>query len=272
MKCFSLCSLEYTYHYDSEVIPLLHRMINLEELTLFLYVVRWEPTFIDGKQLQDQIIMRLPKLNKFTFSIKTTAFDYNKDVNFRSNKDLGRSFTHKIFHQVASYVHMNRSGMSGAFHVYSLPYQFEDFIHLNSSFPGGMFIKVVRLIMSDAFPFEHTLFKIVSESFPQLKHLVVWNDHPQEKTHRSSILNVFSHLIFLDLAGAHVSYAKELLYNTNSILPGLQELHIKYESLRTITNNFTIDVTCLNCSKLRKLNLNEVIVLPENFSQYFPLI
>ncbi|CAF1236036.1 unnamed protein product [Adineta ricciae] len=274
LKCFSLFSLESTYYYDREVIPLLHRMINLEELTLFLYAVRWQSTFIDGVQLQDQIIMRLPQLNKFTFSIYTTDCCYNKDVNFefQPNKDLGRSFTHKIFRQVASYVHINRLGTGGDSHVYSLPYEFEDFIHLNNSFPGGMFNKVVRLKMLDAFPFEHTLFKTVSDSFPQLKHLIIWNDKPQERKHCSSVLNVFPHLILLDLLGAHMSYAEELLYNTNSILPRLHDLHIQYESLRMITNNFTIDVACLNCNKLRKLNLNEVTVLPENFHQYFPLI
>ena len=191
---------------------------------------------------------------------------------FGTIKILDAVLLTKILHQVASYVHINRTGMNGDSHVYSLLYQFEDFIHPKSWFPDDMFNKVVPLIILDAFPFEHTWFKIVSESFSQLKHWVVRNDHPQGKTHGSLILNVFSHRIFLDLLGAHVSDAEQLLHNTNSILPRLQELHIRYKSLRTITNNFTIDGTCLNFSKLRKLNLNKEIVLPENFPQYFPLI
>jgi hypothetical protein len=47
-------------------------------------------------------------------------------------------------------------------HVYSLPYQFEYFLHLNNSFQGGMFDKVQYLLMTDGRPFEHNLFKLIS--------------------------------------------------------------------------------------------------------------
>ncbi len=268
-----MTSIEYTIKYDDEIIPLLHRMINLEELTLFLSVMRIDSTYIDGIQLHDQILIYMPQLNKFTFNINTAVVNMNARIDLSSHEDVQRSFIRKGYGQVGSYVYTASAETEGRSHVYSLPYQFECFIHLNNSFQRGMFDKVLYLVMTDdTRSFEHEFFNIISQDFPLLKRLGIDNDQAQKNKQHSSILNIFPHLILLNLFRAHTDYAEEFLYDKNTYMPRLLNLSIEYKSLVTVTNNFNNDAARLNCAKLTRLDLDEPFVRPENFNQYFPLL
>ncbi|CAF2805636.1 unnamed protein product [Rotaria sp. Silwood2] len=160
--------MEDTLHYDDQIIPLLRRMINLKKLTLFLSVLTRYWTYIDGIQLHDQILIYMSQLNKFTFSINTTVVNEDKNIkiDLPSNEDIQRSFIGKGYGQVGSYVHYRKKYNVGTSHVYSLPYQFEYFLDLNNSFQGDMFDTVQCLTMTDGHPFEHNLFKLISQCFP----------------------------------------------------------------------------------------------------------
>ncbi|CAM4923282.1 unnamed protein product, partial [Rotaria socialis] len=147
LKYFSLISYNYTSYYDDLVCPLLHRMINLEELKLYLFVRRFDSIYIDGIQLYDQILIYTPRLNKFTFSIKTRVVNKNIRINLSSNENIQRSFIGKKYGQVDSYVHTRSTDTKGECHIDSFPYEFEYFHDLNISFPGGMFRKVRNLMM-----------------------------------------------------------------------------------------------------------------------------
>ena len=72
--------------YENLIIPLLRRMINLEELKLFLQVSRVNSSYIDGIQLHDEILIYMPRLNKFIFSINTSVFTKNTK-NDRTQKE-----------------------------------------------------------------------------------------------------------------------------------------------------------------------------------------
>ncbi|CAF1320300.1 unnamed protein product [Rotaria sordida] len=74
LKCFSLITYSRTDFYDSRVVPLLCRMSNLEELTLYLSIRRIESTYIDGTHLYDEILIHMPQLNKFNFIMITKNF------------------------------------------------------------------------------------------------------------------------------------------------------------------------------------------------------
>ena len=64
MKSFSVeCSCT-TKKYETEFLPLLRRMSNLEELTLNIWI-RGLTSFIDGPQIKNDILVRLPRLSKF---------------------------------------------------------------------------------------------------------------------------------------------------------------------------------------------------------------
>jgi len=163
LKCFSLTSINLTKHYENQIISLLHRMINLTELALFLPVVREDSTYIDGIQLHDQILIYMPRLNKFTFSINTGVINENIKTDLPSNEDIQHSFIRTGCTQVALCVQYRSEDNVGMSHVYSVPYQFEYFLRLNNSFQGGMFDTVQYLTIIDERPFEHNLLKILSQ-------------------------------------------------------------------------------------------------------------
>jgi hypothetical protein len=267
-----LTSEANTNIYDDQIIPLLRRMINLEELTLFLTIFR-DNTYVDGIQLHDQILIYMPQLNRFTFSINTLVLypDENIRINHQSNEDIQRSFIGKGYGQVGSYVHYRQEHNVGMAHVYSLPYQFEYFLDLNNSFQGDMFYTVQSLTMTDGRPFEHSLFKLASQCFPLLKALKVDNWHPQKNKQHSSVLITFPHLILLNLVKAHEDYAEQLLCDKNTHLPALLDLGIKYKTLIIITNNFTDGAICRNCAKIKELH-GDLFDRTLNIHKYFPLV
>ncbi|CAF4623571.1 unnamed protein product [Rotaria sp. Silwood2] len=263
--------MKYASHYDDQIIPLLRRMINLKELTLFLAVLKRYSTYIDGIQLHDQILIYMPQLNKFTFSINTIVVNRKIKIDLASNEDIQHSFIGKEYRQVGSYVHTRSEDNVGTSHVYSLPYQFQYFLHLNNSFQGDMFDTVRSLTMTDGRPFEHDLFILISKCFPLLQQLYVINYQPQINKQHSSVLITFPHLILLNLVEAHVDYGEQLLCDKNTHLPSLLDLCIEYKSLTIITNNFTNNRIRRNCAKIKKLYV-EKFLRPKNFHQYFPLL
>ncbi|CAF4540424.1 unnamed protein product [Rotaria sp. Silwood2] len=270
LKCFSLSSIKPTIYYDELIVPLLRQMSNLEELTLFLIIKRFNSTYIDGIQLYDQILIHIPQLNKFTFSINTLLYN-SVNISLPSNNDIQRSFIERKYQQVGSYADDNLMKGEAQCHIYSLPYQFDNFHYLNNSFQGGRFEKVKCIKMTDIRPFEHEFFKIISQSFPLLQHLSVKNDEQQKnKQHLSNTLIIFPHLRSLHLILAHIDYVEDFLMKKTTHLPCLLYLKIKYEQLLIITNNFTNNSIEFNFSQLKVLSIVEPFVRPENFHSYFP--
>ncbi|CAF4083013.1 unnamed protein product, partial [Rotaria magnacalcarata] len=61
LKCFSLTYEHLTDEYDNQVVPLLHRMCNLEDLTLYIQI-KERNRLVDGIQLENNILLHLSKL------------------------------------------------------------------------------------------------------------------------------------------------------------------------------------------------------------------
>jgi hypothetical protein len=247
-------------------------MAYLEELTLFLSVIRSESTYIDGTHLSDDVLIHMPRLSKFTFSINNYVVNKGITIVFPSNAELQRSFIRKGFQKVGSYVDDKPTKTKGKSHVYSLPYQFECYVYMTSSFQGGRFEKVRALTMCDTHPFEHEFFKIICESFPFLRRLILYNYEPQKDKQCSAKFILFAHLVELTLSMVHVDYVEQFLFKTNTRLPRLTRLIINYEPLAKVTDSFTNDVARLNCSQVKKLDIVEPFVRPQNFLSYFPLL
>ncbi|CAF3311526.1 unnamed protein product [Rotaria sp. Silwood2] len=272
LKCFSLISPCRTQFYDSLVIPLLCRMSNLEELTLYLSIKRTESTYIDGTHLYDEILIHMPRLKKFIFSINTLVVNKNIRINLPSNNDIQYSFIRKEYQQIGSCTHNESLERGSTCHIYSLPYQFENFCYLNCHFKGGIFDKVSCVMITDReHPFEQELFQTISNSFPFLRTLIICNYQPQKRKQQLFPTITFPHLHSLDLQSANVDYAAQFVCDTKIHLPCLLELTITYESLVMTTNNFTNDATRLTCARLQTLIICGAYVLPENVHTYFPL-
>jgi hypothetical protein len=249
-------------------------MINLEELKLYLFIEVFDLNYIDGIQLYDELLCHMKKLNNFTFNIQTLVYRRNTQINLSSNEDIQRSFNgREIYQQIGSYININSSMIESKCHIYSLPYQFEYLLEINNSFPGGMFHTVRYLVIIDIFPFEYKFFQLISHDLPYVEILHIHNDQPQKnKQYSSTELITFHHLKLLNLKLAHVDYAEQFLLKKITYLPHLFNLYIKYESLIMITNNFTIDTTYFNFSRVKHLDLDQSFLHSENFHQYFPLL
>ena len=74
-------------------------MSNLEKLSLNL-IVTVKNTFINGNELKQNIINHMPRLNIFTFNIRSYSHFYN-EINLPSNEDIQKTFKDK---KIISYV------------------------------------------------------------------------------------------------------------------------------------------------------------------------
>ncbi|UJR23163.1 hypothetical protein I4U23_026182 [Adineta vaga] len=203
LKCFSLSSFNYVTLYHNRIIPLLRRMINLEELILYLTVKRCDSTHVDDVNLYNEILIYMPRLNKFMFSIDSYVAKENIMSNFSSNEDIQKSFIESRYGQVGSFVSDTRMNDAHRCHIYSIPYGFVDFIRLDNSFSGGIFHKVRYLMMQDKRPFEHQFFHFVSQCFPYLEYLHVYNDKAQKEKQNFTQLITFPYMTSLYVKAAH---------------------------------------------------------------------
>lgn len=271
MKCFSLATDWRTLYYDQQVVPLLRRMVNLEELTLFLSVLTSRCTYIDGNQLYDKVLSYMPRLNKFIFSIHTCIINYDIGIDRPSNDDIRNSFIKRGIQSFDTCFDDKFMNDRANCYVYSVPYQFNEFLFMGSCFQGGKFDKVRLLSMHDTRPFEHKLFQIISQDFPFLQQLTIRNDLPQNNgQHHSCTLITFNHLLILDIYSVYDDYVIQFLSEKITRLPCLTNLIIEYETLTRITNYFTNDTTRLNCAKIKSLVTFEPLVPSEYFYSYFP--
>ncbi|CAF4244667.1 unnamed protein product, partial [Rotaria sordida] len=121
LKCLSFTVNHITFEYDELLVPLFCRMINLEELKLYLLVGRFNSTYIDGIQLYNQFLIYMTQLKKFTFNIETDVYYTNVKIELPSNEDIQRSFIGRGYQKVASYVNTDLCSRHGECHIYSLP-------------------------------------------------------------------------------------------------------------------------------------------------------
>ena len=113
---------------------------------------------------------------------------------------------------------------------------------MTNSFKGGVFDKVRSITMMNFYPFEHDLFEKISQHFSFLRNLNLINSKAQKNKQHSATFSTFPHLEKLDISRAHIDYAEQFLFEKNIRVPCLLELHISYETLIIVTNNFTNDL------------------------------
>jgi hypothetical protein len=275
LKCFSLSFYLKTHYYNELILPLLYRMSNLEELGLYLrvHVVK---TFIDGNHLKENILNRMSRLNQFTFCIRSSIFIRNQ-MYFTSTEDIQRTFIDFPINQIISYVdYFPNVGLSQC-HIYSYPPLVEYFGNLTNNFPGGLFNHVRDVSLFDEHPFEHEFFRRIQKSFPFMERLCVFNHKPQNSkqsyqsnSNQSLDIIKYSLLNVLNISYVHNDYLEQFLCHTKTDLRNDIILYITYESLERVTNNFTRDITRINCAKINKLHLKGEKKWSNSLQEYFP--
>ena len=142
--------------YDDCLVPLLHRMSNLEKLYLYLNAIARQ-TFIDGNNLKTNIINHLPRLNSFTFNIRSLNSHYNQ-TELPSNEDIQQSFKDFKYNRIICCVDVFQRSRFSQCHIYSSPYQWKCYKNLTNNIPGELFKCVYELSLFDERPFEHEFF------------------------------------------------------------------------------------------------------------------
>ncbi|CAF1272437.1 unnamed protein product [Rotaria sordida] len=281
LKCFSLtCGLEIMF-YEESMVPLLHRMSNLEELFLNVSIGRSTPikSFIDGNDLKIDIMSHMPKLNKFVFSIHSNL-NVDDLTHLPSNEDIQRTFKGLEDYQIISYIHYFPDDCIGQCHMYSQPYTMNYLYRLTNSFPGGLFKFVHKVSLYDEHPFEHEFFIRIAQSFPLLRTLSIDNESPQKhkqrqqlnKDRRSLPVIKYAHLTLLSLNSAHNDYIEQFLIHTKTCLSNYISLDVYYPSLQKVTNNFTRDTTRINCAKINYIYNIDKWNVSKHFHTYFPYV
>ncbi|CAF4912563.1 unnamed protein product [Rotaria sp. Silwood1] len=246
LKCLSLTTpFCLTNTYDTQFLPLFHRMLNLEELTLYI-TIKNRTTFIDVDHLSKNDIQQT--LNNIKYQ------EMNCIVNY---------------------------GYSTAIcYVFSLPFMFDDLTYIGNTYPSIVFNNVKRLTVKDEISFKHEFFNGIALSFPLLEELCVINIKPQSlisdkwNTNDNQWYSIikFPYLISLRLVTVHIDYIDQFLNERKTHLPCLTELTVNYNNLLIVTEHFTRDATWLNCMKIKKLNVGETIEHTKHLHVYFPLL
>ncbi|CAF2837110.1 unnamed protein product [Rotaria sp. Silwood2] len=276
MKYFSLTCRCSNDEYDTHVVPLLRRMFNLEELSLNI-INEKRSSFVDGTQINEKILIHMPRLSKFTFYISTKT-KLKHMVHHLSNDDIQQTFVNIGYEQVCCF--LNRITNSVVCNVFSLPFAFDYLEYVGNTLPSMAFSRVTQLMMHDIRPFLHEFFMRIARFFPLLKKMRILNIHPQlQMSHKlnsndnqlHSIVE-YPFLISLSIFYTHIDYVEQFLNQTKTHLPRLTELTVDYDQLRIVTENFTRDTTRLNCINVKNLIFEKLIVHSEDFYTYFPLL
>ncbi|CAF5225466.1 unnamed protein product, partial [Rotaria magnacalcarata] len=90
LKYFSLYSNVVTRAYDELIVPLLNRMFNLEELSLYVKICDIN-RFVDGSDFKKNILNNMSRLKKLQFYIRSTTGVLNR-INIPSIEDIQYTF------------------------------------------------------------------------------------------------------------------------------------------------------------------------------------
>ncbi|CAF3691986.1 unnamed protein product [Rotaria sp. Silwood1] len=196
------------------IVPLLHRMLNLEQLTLYL-VLNSTEIFIDADHLTKNIINHLSRLNKFVFNIRSVIYALYESC-LPLKEQIQQTFINFINKLIITCIDYFPSNKKGYCHMYSYPYTMTYYRNITNNFPGGLFKYVREISLFDERPFEHKFFIRIAQAFPYLKILFVnnWTAQKYKQCQKSnddnqdfSIVNYYieQHLIFCRLSSSTTS-------------------------------------------------------------------
>ena len=255
--------------YDKDILTLLHRMPNLENLTLHLRVEDRQ-TLIDRNHLENEICLYMPRLQSFIFYIRTrtTYTDVLSNV-------IDEVSIHFRQQPIVNITNRIMGGDEIAYHIFTLPFLFDEIGSIGFIFPNIKFEYVTNLVIEDIIPFNHDYFVRLSFAFPLLSRLCIINSLQETSTGtiedtQSSRIAQYSHLTSLNLRSAARDSVEEFLNETKSFLPCLTELIMFYSKLTTVTNYFTREETRRNCANVKRLNILGTYAHTEHFYLYFP--
>ncbi|CAF3201428.1 unnamed protein product [Rotaria sp. Silwood2] len=269
------CDMD-TRAYDKLIVPLLHRMLNLEKLDLLL-ILNCDKELVNGNELKKNIINHMPRLNNFTFNIYSYHY-LPIQIDLSSNEDTQHTFEYFYNNKINSCVDYFKEKQYSQCLIYSYSYKFMFYKYLSNNFTGGFFKYVTEVSLYDERPFEHEFFLRIAHSFPIVRDLTLINRKPQldkqyiksKNNNQNLSIIEWSHLTRLTLCEAHDDYVEQFLVDTKTCLPNIFYLSVDYQSLERVTHNFRRNATRVNCAKLRFLSVYRTFEISEHVKDYFP--
>ncbi|CAF3765759.1 unnamed protein product [Rotaria magnacalcarata] len=230
-KCFSLTSYCHTKMYDIHILPIIRQMVYLKELALF-FPVDERSRFIDGIHLENEIIIYLSHLQRFTFNITTHTESTKNEVHLQSNDDIRRTFLNWRFGQVNCYISHYPDSIAQC-HIFSLPCHANNIYCISYGFQGDICRNGRHLYLSDrVYPFKHEFFLRIARAFPLVTHLSVSNNRvrdDEEETNNKMISIVeFDHLTHLSIYFQRAINAEQFLVDTYTRLPNFIHIYVSY--------------------------------------------
>ena len=262
------------FEYEQCIIPLLQRLSSVEHLTLLLAIDVNEigsNHFIDGLDLERDIISYMPNLFQFDFHIRSIL----KNADHIEVDKIRQSFN-QYEQSIDCTIDYFNNGY-GQCQIYSLPFIGTRLDFISNRFPlfnvEKRFSNVTMLILFDDIkPFEHVFFQRVARVLPRLKVLEVCNLLQQEETNQATNNSIeFRHLSTLILHDIHADYVEQLLCRT--YLPCLIELVIRNDLLLKIMEHHQQQQQQMkdNCSKVETVIAVEPwTYLKSSDVKYFP--
>ncbi|CAF1056031.1 unnamed protein product [Rotaria sordida] len=247
-------------NYKGCIVPLLQHCSNVEYLTLLLAigVTGYESgNFVNGYDLEKDIVSYMPHLRQFNFHIRSIL----KKASHITIDTIRQSFI-KLQQQSVDCALDRFNNNHSQCQIYSLPFIGTRLDFISNRFPlfdiNNMFSMVtILLLFDDVKPFENIFFAHVARALPSLKTLEIWNElEQQEKTTTTTNNLEFTHLTTLILFDIHVDYAEQFLCRTH--LPCLIELAIHKDILLAIIAQDQQQARD-NCSRVETLRTSEPI-------------
>jgi len=251
-------------------------MPNLEKLGL--YFVVYAGTFIDGDHLKKNILNHMPRLNKFTYNIRSMISLTNQTY-LPSNEHIQDTLTNLGGNQIISSVDYFPKNKTGQCHIYSHPYTMRCYNRITNNFPDGLFKYVQEISLFDERPFEHHFFIRISQTFPFLKKLSLTNETQQKRKQLEELNNEnkkllivkFPHLTELSLIDVHDDYIAQFLMDTKTCLETDLRLNIDNDILERVAHDFNQDAIRVNCAKVKYLHNCSALLGPlDDLYAYFP--
>jgi len=226
--------------------------------------------YIDGFDLEKDIISYMPHLRQFNFHIRSIL----KNASHINIETIRQSFIRHQQQSVDCVIdYFNNDYVQCQ--IYSLPFIGTRLDFISNRFPlvdtNNMFSMVTKLLLfDDVQPFENDFFIRVSQALPRLRTLEIFNELEQQEKIKMTTNNLeFAHLATLILFEIHMDYAEQLLCRTH--LPCLIELAIDNDMLLAIITQDQQQAK-ENCSRVETLRtpeqFNDSIDAVRNF---FPL-
>ncbi|CAF2731684.1 unnamed protein product [Rotaria sp. Silwood2] len=257
LKRLTVISYRSIIDYENLFLPVLQRLSNVEYLILLLAIEFKSNTpkhFIDGFDLDKDIISYMPHLCQFHFHIRSIL----PNASHVEIDTIRQSFMKQQQSVDCAIDYFNND--HGQCQIYSLPFIGTRLDFISNRFPlfdtNKTFSMVTKLLLFDDIqPFESDFFERVSRALPHLKTLDIMNELEQQKKIETTTNNLeFTHLTTLILFDIHLDYAEQLLCRSH--LPSLIEL--------AINNNILLKIiaqdqqqTKDNCSRVGTLRTSD---------------